>query len=113
MANFPVTLMIGAILVDKDLFYSMPAQYQQEMKRMFRTTFDGINQKVRKDNEEALELLKKNGTITVLQVAKKDIDLFNTVCNNVANDLTKNDYSRGLYNTIKGYLKEYREKNKK
>ena len=35
MTNFPITFMLGTIVVDKDLFYSMPTEYQTEMKKLF------------------------------------------------------------------------------
>jgi TRAP-type C4-dicarboxylate transport system substrate-binding protein len=112
MANFPITFMIGAIMVDKKLFYSMPQSYQKEMKQMFKTTFDNLNQQVRDDNKKALETLKKNGII-ILEVSKKDKENFYTACNNVADRLTEKEYSRDLYNTIVRHVEEYRKITKK
>jgi len=109
MASFPITLMIGAVLVDKNLFYSMPASYQTEMKKMFKSTLDGINSKIRSDNNKALEVLKKNGLV-ILPVDNKDKDIFYNVCDKVAMKLTEKEYSRSLYNKIIGYIKEYRKK---
>lgn len=110
MADAPITLLIGAIMVDKKTFYSMPAAYQNELKNMFKSTFGKLNQKIRQDNENSLELLKKRGQIIVLPVDKKDRDLFIKACTDVANRLTEKEYSRDLLNRIRAYVNEYRKK---
>jgi TRAP-type C4-dicarboxylate transport system substrate-binding protein len=86
----------------------MPSSYQTEMKKMFKSTFDGINNKIRNDNKKALEVLKKNGLV-VLSVPKEDREHFYNVCNKVSLKLTESEYSRSLYNKIMGYVKEYRK----
>jgi len=107
MADYPITLMIGGIMVEKNLFNSMPAEYQGYFKSLFKTTFDNLNTKVRKDNEIAMESLKKAG-IVVLHVPDQDRDIFIDVCNRTALKLTEKDYSRDILNRIKGYVVEYR-----
>lgn len=109
MASMPITLMIGAILVDKDTFNKMPADYQNRMKSMFWTKFDDLNKKVRQDNENALVSLKKNGLI-VIPVVKDDKELFLKVTSDVANRLTEKEYSRDLLNDIKKHVKDFNNK---
>ena len=110
MADFPLTLMIGAVVVDKKTFDSMPASYQKEMKKLFSDQFYQLNQKVRKDNKAALEQLKKNGYITVVSVNENDKKKFYEVCTKVAYELTEKEYSRDLYLKITKLVDEYRSK---
>lgn len=109
MANTPITLMIGAIMVDKKTFYSMPANYQKEMKSLFTATFAKLTQKLRQDNKNALSSLTKNGQIVILEVEQKEKDAFLNACNNVITKLTEKEYSRELLNRIKAYVSEYRK----
>ena len=109
MADEPITLMIGAVMVDKKTFYSIPSSYQKELRNMFKSTFSKLNQKIRQDNENSLELLKKRGQITLLPVAQKDKEVFITACTNVANRLTEKEYSRDILNRIRSYINEYRK----
>ena len=111
MADSPITLMIGAIMIDKKTFYSMPSSYQRDLKSMFKSTFGKLNQKIRQDNENSLKLLKERGQITILPVAQKDKEVFITACTNVANRLTEKEYSRDILNRIRAYVNEY-SKNK-
>jgi TRAP-type C4-dicarboxylate transport system substrate-binding protein len=108
MADSPITLMIGAVMVDKKTFNSMPSSYRNELKSMFKSTFSKINQKIRQDNKSSLELLKKRGQIVLLSVAKKDKQVFVNACTKVANKLTEREYSRNLLNRIRTYVKEAR-----
>lgn len=109
MADAPITLMIGGILVEKNTFDKMPANYKKDMKELFKTTFDNLNGRVREDNKNALVSLKKNG-LMILPVAKTDYDLFITVCNRLADRLTKEEYSRATLDNIRMYLNEFRNK---
>jgi len=110
MADTPITLMIGAIMIDKKTFYSMPSSYQRDLKSLFQTTFEKLNQKIRVYNKSSLEGLKKRGQITVLPVDQKDTAIFTNACIKVANQLTERDYSRNLLNLIRKYTDEYRRK---
>ncbi|MBN2544351.1 MAG: TRAP transporter substrate-binding protein DctP [Spirochaetes bacterium] len=112
MADYPLTLMTGAVVVEKNLFNSMPASYKAEMKNLFKIHFEKLNQKVRKDNEYALELLKRNGNIIVLPVEEKEKRRFIDVCTKVAYNVTEKEYSRDLYIKIINLLKEYRANKK-
>jgi len=111
MADFPITLMIGAVMIDSKLYNSMPENYRQKMKSAFRTTFDNLNQKVRDDNNNALTAIKKQG-LNILNVPEQDQKNFNIVCNNVAKNLTEKEYSRDLLKKIEDHVDNFR-KNKK
>jgi len=109
MASMPLTLMIGAILVDKDTFNSMPEDYQKRMKTLFTTKFDGLNKKVRQDNVNAMTSLKKNG-LEVIPVEKEDEKLFLKVTKDVADRLTEKEYSRDLLNEIRKHVNDFNGK---
>ena len=53
MADFPITLMLGGIVLDKKMFDSMPKKYQDLMKELFTENFEKLSLKIRKDNDSA------------------------------------------------------------
>ena len=111
MADVPITHMIGAVMVDKTLFDSMPQEYQKEMQRLFKEKFDAGIKQVRSDNKSALEALKKAG-IVILPVDNNEKQNFYNVCEKTANKLTEREYSRDILNKVRGYVNEYRKNHK-
>ena len=80
MADFPITFMIGAVVVDRELFDSMPKNYQKLMLSLFRKHFKSLTQKIRAENDNALLALKKYG-IKFLEVPEEEKKVFYDVCN--------------------------------
>lgn len=113
MADFPITFMLGAIVVDKDLFYSMPKDYQDYMKGLFKEYMSKLTKQVRNDNETARESLIKKAGIKVLPVEGTQEEIFYNVCEKAADLLTTTDYSRDLYIKIKTLLEDFRKNGKK
>lgn len=109
VADFPITLMTGAIVVDSKLFYSMPINYRNELKSLFKKKFDELNQKVKKDDEAAIELLKKRGEIKILNVEESEKQKFIDVCTKMAYKMTEKEYSRELYNKVVETLKKIKK----
>ncbi|HOJ64564.1 MAG TPA: TRAP transporter substrate-binding protein DctP [Spirochaetota bacterium] len=109
MADFPITLMIGAVVLDKKLFDSMPKNYQVELRRLFKEHFARLTQKVRKDNEDAREILVRKAGIKILPIDQKQKEIFYRLAEKASDRLTQVDYSRDLYLKIKEKLEEYRK----
>ncbi len=112
MADFPITLMIGTVVLDKKLFDSMPKNYQIELRRLFKEHFAKLTKKVRKDNEDAREILAKKAGIKILPIDQKQKDIFYKMAERASERLTQSEYSRDMYLKIKNKIEEYR-KNKK
>ncbi|MBP7552339.1 MAG: TRAP transporter substrate-binding protein DctP [Spirochaetes bacterium] len=110
MADFPITFMIGAIVVDKELFYSMPKEYQDTMRNLFNEYMAKLAKKVRQDNESAKDALVKKAGIKVLPVKDDQKKIFYDSCERASTQLTKGEFSEELYIKIKTALEEYRKK---
>jgi TRAP-type transport system periplasmic protein len=111
MADFPITFMLGGIVVDKKLFYSMPKNYQEIMRNLFTENFENLAIKIRKDNDNARISLGKNG-IKFLPVDKKEKDKFRETCTLTRNKLTDKFYSKEVLDKILKYVDEYRNSHK-
>ncbi|HOV15347.1 MAG TPA: TRAP transporter substrate-binding protein DctP, partial [Spirochaetota bacterium] len=111
MADFPITFMIGAVVIDKATFYSMPKEYQTLMATSFKENFRKLSLKVRKDNDNARVSLEKYG-IKVLSVNDTDKQKFYDVIEKAYGKLTEKEYSKDVLNKVKDVVKEYRTKKK-
>jgi TRAP-type transport system periplasmic protein len=109
MADFPITFMLGGIVVDKKQFNAMPKEYQTLMKKLFKENFANLSVKIRKDNDSARLSIEKSG-IKFLPVDKKDQEKFNEVCTKTRNNLTKKEYSAEVLNKILKTVDECRAK---
>ncbi len=110
-ADFPITLMIGAIVVDKKIFESMPKNYQTMMRDQFASKFKALSKKVRQDDVDSKKALEKYG-IKYLPVADKEKEVFQNACDNVYKSLTEKEYSRDLLIKVQNTVEEYRKGNK-
>ncbi|MCG8570232.1 MAG: TRAP transporter substrate-binding protein DctP [Spirochaetes bacterium] len=108
MADFPIGFMVGSVAVDRKTFESMPAEYQQTMKKLFKKHFDNTTPKIRQDNKNAVATLKKFG-IKVLEVPDDQKQVFYDVCNKVSQHLLANEgYSKDVYRRVISTLEEIR-----
>lgn len=112
MADFPITLMIGTVVLDKKLFDSMPKNYQNELKRLFKEHFSKLTKKIRKDNEDAREILVRKAGLKVLPIDQKQKEIFYKISEKASKKLTTTDYSYDLYVKIRDKIEEYRKNNK-
>ena len=110
MTNFPITFMLGTIVVDKDLFYSMPADYQAEMKKLFKEYMTKLTNQMRKDNDSAKENLITKVGLKQVEVEAGSAKIFEDVCEKASENLVKTEYNRETYETIKALLDNYRAK---
>jgi TRAP-type C4-dicarboxylate transport system substrate-binding protein len=111
MADFPITFMLGGIVIDKKLFMSMPKNYQDIMRKSFKDNFSKLSAKLRKDNDNARKSIEKNG-IKFIPIDKKDQDKFQEACNKTRINLTAKSYSRDVLEKILKYVEEYRSSHK-
>jgi TRAP-type transport system periplasmic protein len=109
MADFPITLMLGGIVIDKKMFNSMPKEYQTIMRSLFKENFEKLTMKIRKDNENARSSLEKYG-IKFLTVDKKEQEKFYDLCRNVRAKLTEKEYSKDVTDRLIKAVEEYRNK---
>jgi TRAP-type C4-dicarboxylate transport system substrate-binding protein len=108
-ADLPIAYMTGAILLDRDLFASMPKEYQKLVRETFKSEFDKMKAQGRLDNEKASQSLKKAGIIS-LDVSGVEKDRFYDLRDSVKTRLTKEEYSRDLLKKIEGIIADYNKK---
>lgn len=107
IANLP-----GAILVNKTTWVKLPENYKKIIKDKSAAAFKKLTLASRKENEEALAVLKKQGIKFTKITDPAEIKQLDEVALKTANDLVGKYYTQKQLDEMLGYLKEARAKGK-
>ena len=91
IANVP-----GGILINKNAWDKIPAKYQVIVKESCKKYFDRLTQMSRKENEDALNVLKKQGVIFTKIQKPEDLKFFEDVSVKTSNDLVGKYYTKPM-----------------
>lgn len=110
VTDFPMTFMLGSVMVDNKLFDSMPKEYQSVMLELFKVNFENMKIKIRQDNIAAQEILKQSG---IKSVSVNDVNknrFFEVGKNTNEKLITQYGYTKELYSKVFNMMNEYRNK---
>ena len=71
--DFPLTLSIGALLISQKYWKKISLEHQNKIIRISEKYVNKINISNKKDNEDALDIIKKSG-IKLIEFPKEDIE---------------------------------------
>lgn len=111
MVNVPLADASGAVLVSKAYYDKMPDDLQEILVRNGRTFMAKLTHLSRKDNEQSIEELKKQG-IKMVKVGEEDLQLYIEVGNRSRRMLAGKLYSTDLLNRVEQAIAEFRKNNK-
>lgn len=98
----------GTFVVDKKKWDQIPAALQKNVATVCNTHFDRLNEKVRQQNQDALELMEKND-IETISLSEKGLQEFGETSQRVAEQLSGSAFSRDSLVTMQQLLTEYRQ----
>ncbi|MFC2170460.1 TRAP transporter substrate-binding protein DctP [Calditrichota bacterium] len=104
----PVTNAIGAVLVTKKQFDSIPAEKQQVLLDVSRKHLRELTKISRRDNQASIVEMEKAGMVMLDPPSKEEMVNFYAVGEKVKRNLTGKLYSAELLADIEKALKEYR-----
>ncbi len=110
VTDFPMTFMLGSIMVNNKLFDSMPKEYQAIMSELFKTHFEKMKTKIRQDNVAAQEILRQNGVQSVPVSVANQNKFFEVGRSANEKLITQYGYSRDLYNRVYKMMEDFRNK---
>ncbi len=112
MLNMRIAYVPGGVLINKSIWMKIPENYRNLIMAESRKAFKKLTDLSRKENNEALTILKKSGVVFTDIANKEDIKIFAEVSERTANQLTGKFYSKELLNELKMHLSNYRQKGK-
>jgi TRAP-type C4-dicarboxylate transport system substrate-binding protein len=112
MSDLAMSIAIGATVMTKKQFDQMDASTQALLRDVAKRYHRKLTQRIRKDNEESIETLKKNG-IRIVPATEGGIQEWEEVALSVRKKLVGQIYSQELLDEVTRLVQEYRVNNAK
>ncbi len=107
MLDMPITNAVAAILIKKKNFDKLPPDLQAILKKSFREQSQRLTQLIRKDNEEAMKIIKSSG-IKITTLNEADTTKFKDAGVKTCELLVDKLYSKEFLNNFMSELNAYR-----
>lgn len=107
VVDLPLFYLGGALIISNKTFARLPAEYQQTLKLVCSKYLRRLNEKTRKDNKQAIQLIYKRG-IEKITPEPAEIQSFKELLNQSMADMDPNYLPRDYLRKVKATLEEYR-----
>lgn len=111
MMDVPLADAAGAVLISKKMFDKIPPEYQQVLREQGKNYMQKLVKLGRQDNQESIELMKKNG-IKLVNIPEANMDEFTKAGQTARRALVGKLYSRELLDKVEKALAEFRSQQK-
>ncbi len=108
VTNVPLLYTYGLVMLKKDAFDKIPAEYRDKVKEIARRHFEEMKLQTRKDNEAAIETLKKNNIVFV-EVKPEDYKEFVALIDRVKEKLAQQVFTKETLQTVQDAISTYRK----
>lgn len=108
--NVRIAYVPGGVLINKNFWMKIPENHRKVIMEESRKAFKKLTELSRKENEDALGILKKSGIVFTEIANKKDLDTFAEVSEKTANSLIGKFYTKELLNELKKHIADFRSK---
>ncbi len=105
--DVPLIYLVGGLVLKKDVFSNLPANYQSVLSESFQQHMDQLKQVIREENQEALAVMAKHG-IKILKPSADQVDEFKALSNRAMNHLGEKSFSKEVREEVERHLKAYR-----
>ena len=107
MINVRLADAAGAVLLSKKYYDKLPSELQEILLRNGRTYFKRMTELSRKDNANAIDIMKKRG-ISLIEASPADYQYYTETCRSARRRLVGRVYSEDFLNRIEKTIEDYR-----
>ena len=107
VTQLPINYTLGALLIDKRTFAKIPAADREHIHRIARQHMAALNQRNRRENDEAMTVLQANG-LSLVEVNPNDIETFKDLVTSAEAELVGQAFSHEAYEQIAQHLQDFR-----
>jgi len=106
--NLRITFSIGLFALQKKALKRLPEAHQETLRAVFKRNNLNLTNKLRKENNAALEVLQKHGieTVTVDPETRQELE---RTTEEVGKRMARKEFSAAIFEKVKGRIREYRE----
>lgn len=109
MVDLPLADASGAILISEKMYQKIPANYQQILKQLCQKYMARLTQLSRKENQEAIEILKKNGIKVTKITDPATLANYDKIGATARRQLVGPYYSQELLEQVESAIKQFRK----
>jgi TRAP-type C4-dicarboxylate transport system substrate-binding protein len=110
ITDVPLIYLVGGVVIKKDVIQSIPAEQQQVLLESFRKHLEALKLELRKENQEALQVMVKHGA-KLLKPTVAQVKEFQNLSAQAVNHAGNESFSKKIREKVEGYLKAYRGEN--
>jgi TRAP-type C4-dicarboxylate transport system substrate-binding protein len=111
MTNLPLIYSQGGVLVSKRIFGKIPSKLQRIVKEVFQSHTLLLNKRTRKDNDEAIRVMAKQG-IRLVTPTDEETEKFKGISLKAVDELAGTAFSKDVFTELRSHVKEYRKARK-
>lgn len=108
VTQLPINYTLGALLIDKRTFDKISAADREHIHRIARQHMAALNQRNRRENDEAMTVLQANG-LSLVEVNPKDVETFEGLVASAEAELVGRAFSREAHEQIAQHLQDFRQ----
>jgi len=107
VSDTPLLYLEGGIVLKKETFEAIPADYRPTVLEIFRRHFSKLKDVIRKENQDALDLMRKQG-IQFMTLSPAQIDEYKRITDSAMAKEGSHKYSAAMGAEVAGLVKAYR-----
>ena len=108
MTNLPLIYSLGGVLVDKKVFGKMPPNLQEIVKEVFQHYTSLLNERTRRDNDEAIKVMVKQG-IKLVTPTNEQTEELKRISLEAIDELAGKVFSKDVFAEVRSHIDRYRK----
>jgi TRAP-type C4-dicarboxylate transport system substrate-binding protein len=103
----PLSFSMGAVVMTRKAFEIIPQDHQEVLKEVFQKHLAPINAESRGDNEEALDVMVREG-IKLVELSPEELERFQKITQEAIDEITGKVFSKKILRVVRNHLVEAR-----
>ncbi len=108
MTDLPLIYSLGGILLSKRMFDKIPAGLQETVKEVFHDQVSLLNVSTRRDNDEAVRVMVKQG-IKLVRPTNEETEEFKRISLEAIDELGNKVFSQDVLVQVRSHINQYRK----
>jgi TRAP-type C4-dicarboxylate transport system substrate-binding protein len=108
MTDFPLMYLIGGIVIKKNIYTKLSQEHREILLALCSKYMDILKLAVRKENQEAIEVMAKHG-VKRIRPSEEQINEFKNLSIKAMNRQVGKSFSRRIKDEVIDHVEEYRK----
>nr|NIQ38828.1 hypothetical protein [Pseudomonadota bacterium] len=109
VTEVPLSYSLGAVVMTRKSFNNLPEDHQKTLKKIFHKKLARVNAEARKENEEALDVMAREG-VQYVELPSQELTRFQAVTREATDDIIGKVFSKEALETVREQLAQFRKR---